>query len=38
LRSLADSKTRPIKEEEEAQKPTGMTIVRYGIPIQAQSH
>jgi pilus assembly protein CpaB len=37
LRSLADSKP-TAGNEHDTQKPTGMTIVRYGIPIQTQSH
>ncbi len=36
LRSLADSKV-PQGNPDETQKPSGVTIVRYGIPIQTQS-
>jgi len=37
LRSLADSKASATADQDGSQKPNGMTIVRYGIPIQSQS-
>lgn len=37
LRSLADSKSAKDPDQDQEQKPNGMTVVRYGIPIQSQS-
>jgi pilus assembly protein CpaB len=38
LRSMADSKASDTDNTTQTEKPTTMTIVRFGIPVQAQSH